>query len=435
MIMTFSKLSRKTLVQGTAGFLVAVALFALALFALPDSAAALDRKTIVFAHTKRDDAFAGMVGKYVAEFEAANPDIKVEVRHGDQPTRKHMVLAFNIGTAADVVFMTKFDQTDHFLDLRPYLEQPDTFLSVHKDSFKHLSSADAPDAVNGFIWNKTLNLPFVNVSLFRQAGVPVPQPGATLTQIISASAQVAEATGARYPFAIDKSAHRLTGVAYSYGSYLTRDDRITFPDKAAVRLIGDMAGWVQSGAFPMDVWGYGAGTGKINLKEEFAAGNLVTYYSGNWQINGFSELIGNRFEWTALDAPCGPADCFPMPGGDALVGYRNTRHPQAVARFIEFMGSRKVQLDFARSLLNMPGGDFGAIDYANSDASVNKAMAVFLRNRGKSNAQHTAARQSTAPDGVGGVILTRLPQLFTGELGLDEAIALMRKDVKVLNEG
>lgn len=407
----------------------------LALVVSGAAAAAQEATTLVFAHTKKDEAFQTKISKYVADFEAVNPGIKINILHADPMTRKHLPLAFKIGVAPDIAFTSEFGQTSHYLELSDYLEAPATFKKAHNDSFQHLRSADQKGAVNGFIWNKTLNQPFVNVSLFKQAGVPLPRPGATINEIVRASAEVAQATGTKYAFAIDRSSHRWSGLAYSYGSYLEQGDKITFPDTAARSLIKDMYTWVDAGYFAKEFWGIAGGQNRIDMGSAFRKQELVTYFSGNWQVAGFSKDIGRRFEWTALDAPCGPSDCFPMPGGDALIGNKETKHPAEVAKFIEFMGSKEVQLDFATSLLNMPGGDFGQIDYGSSDPNVNQAMAVFLRNRGKSNPQHQETLNSTAPDGLGKVVLARLSQLFMGELSYEDAMALMEKDVKALNEG
>nr|WED69634.1 hypothetical protein PJ912_08095 [Pectobacterium colocasium] len=43
------------------------------------------------------------------------------------------------------------------------------------------------DALPGFVASWTADLPFVNVTLFEQAGVPLPQPGYTIDDLMKAS--------------------------------------------------------------------------------------------------------------------------------------------------------------------------------------------------------------------------------------------------------
>ena len=83
----------------------------------------------------------------------------------------------------------------------------------------------------------------------------MPEDGATLDDIVAASAKVAEATGVDIAFTMDRSGHRFAGPVFSYGGHFMVDDTFTFPDEAAKRYISDMYGWTQSGAFPQEMWG------------------------------------------------------------------------------------------------------------------------------------------------------------------------------------
>ena len=80
-----------------------------------------------------------------------------------------------------------------------------------------------------------------------------------------------------------------------------------------------IAKWHAEGTMPKEIWGGVAGQTYKALNEEFSNGNVVMYESGSWQIGQFAKVIGNKFDWWAIPAPCGPASCTGLPGGAAVV--------------------------------------------------------------------------------------------------------------------
>ncbi len=58
----------------------------------------------------------------------------------------------------------------------------------------------------------------------------------------------------------------------------------------------------------------------------------MTYLAGNWMVKSVQTKIGDAFELTVINAPCGDAGCFAMPA--ATVGIKRTKHPEVVAEFM-----------------------------------------------------------------------------------------------------
>lgn len=117
------------------------------------------------------------------------------------------------------------------------------------------------------------------------------------------------------------------------------------------------------------------------MGDEFVNGNVVTYLAGNWMVNPFQKKIGDAFDWTAISAPCGDAGCYAMPGGTAIVGFKRTKSPEAVAAFIEFLGSEKVQREIAENYVILTGADIKDPQYKLESKNAKEAMAVFLGSR------------------------------------------------------
>jgi hypothetical protein len=71
--------------------------------------------------------------------------------------------------------------------------------------------------LHGFPDSLTVTGPYVNKTLFEQAGVELPGEGTTWEEWTELTKQVAEATGVQYAISIDRTGHRFAGPAMSMG--------------------------------------------------------------------------------------------------------------------------------------------------------------------------------------------------------------------------
>ncbi|WP_434713871.1 ABC transporter substrate-binding protein (plasmid) [Rhizobium sp. YTUHZ045] len=413
--------------------------FALALATVSlawSSTAMAETKTITFLFTDDDQAYVERMEALSKEFETAHPDVKVNfVSSGYDAVAKQLPVQLAVGEGPDIAKITDWQLAPYYLDMHPYMKDPDGFAKLHGDSLNTLRfpGVNDPNSINGYIASQTFNLPFVNKTLFEQANEPLPKPTATLKEIVEASARVAKATGAQIPFTMDRSGHRFSGAAFSYGANYVKDGKFFFPDDAAKRYITDLYNWTKDGSFPKEMWGAAGGTQYKNMGDEFVNGNVVTYIAGNWMVNPFQKKIADSFDWTAISAPCGDAGCYAMPGGTAIVGFKRTKYPEAVAAFIEFLGSEKVQREIAENYVILTGADITDPQYKLESKNAKDAMAVFLGSR---NSVPQAARDLERLKGSSAVyqlIVQRMSQLIVGELSLDDTFKAMSADVDKIN--
>jgi alpha-1,4-digalacturonate transport system substrate-binding protein len=417
-------------------FLSQVSALVIATFALTDAAFA-ESKTITFLFTDDDQSYVERMAALSKEFESAHPDVKVNfVSSGYDAVSKQLPVQLAAGKGPDVAKITDWQLAPYYLDMRQYMKDPDTFAKLHGASLDQLRlpKINDPNSINGYVASQTLNLPFVNKTLFEQAGEPLPGPKATLKEIVEASARVAKATGAQIPFTMDRSGHRFSGGAYSYGSTYFKDGKFSFPDAAAKKYIADLYSWTQNGSFPKEMWGAAGGSQYKNMGDEFVNGNVVTYLAGNWMVNPFQKKIGDAFQWTAINAPCAEAGCYAMPGATAIVGFKRTEHPEAVAQFIEFLGSEKVQREIAESYVILTGAEIKDPQYKISSDDAKAAMAVFLDN--KKNVPQAAREFERIKGGTAiyQTIVQRMSQLIVGELTLEDTYKNLDADVAKINE-
>lgn len=398
---------------------------------------AQDVANITFLYTDDNPANVERMEEITSQFNTDNPAIKVEfVSTGYDAVMRQLPMQLAVGEGPDLAKVADKTLSRFGLDMRPYMKDADSFAALYGDSLATLREGDAAgsDSIKGFAWTETFNLPFVNVTLFEQAGIEVPKPGATLKEIVDASVEVAKATGVAVPFTLDRSGHRMAGPLFSAGAKMIGPDgAFTFPDEAARGLIAELFGYTQTGAFPKEMWGAAGGSAYKSMGEEFANANVVTYLAGNWMVGNFSSMIGDAFDWTAIQAPCGPGGCVAMPGGTAVIAFEHTKHPEAVAAFAEYIGSEDVQRRLAEEFIQIPGAHIENLQYKTTNANVKNAMEVFVANRTTATPEAYQLTIATGNTAFFNAIVQRMSQLIVGELTLDQTFDTLTKDVAAIN--
>ncbi len=345
------------------------------------SAAQAETRTITFLFTDDDQGYVQRMAALSKEFETANPGVKINfVSSGYDAVSKQLPVQLAVGEGPDIAKITDWQLAPYYLDMRPYMKDADAFAKLHGVSLDQLRlpNVNDPKSINGYMASQTLNLPFVNKTLFEQAGEPLPAPTA--------------------------------------------------------KYIADLFSWTQNGSFPKEMWGAAGGSQYKNMGDEFVNGNVVTYLAGNWMVNPFQNKIGDTFEWTAINAPCGDAGCYAMPGGTAIVGFKRTKYPEDVAHFIEFLGSEKVQREIAENYVILTGAEIADPQYKLKSENAKAAMQVFLDN--KKNVPQAARDFERAKGGSAMYqqIVQRMSQLIVGELTLDQTYKVLEDDIAKINE-
>lgn len=399
------------------------------LFAVQAQAAT---QKLTFWFTDDDPNYVKKMGELVDQFEETHPDISVDfVTTSYAQSKEQLPLQLSVGEGPDLAKIADNSLIAFTLDLRPYMKDPEGFTKLHGNTLSLLrDEKSAPDKIGGYVASQTLNQPFVNVTLFEQAGVPLPKKGATLADVVAASVKVADKTGVDIPFTMDRSGHRFSGPAYSYGANFVNDDgTFNFPDAPTKAYIKDLYNWTKTGAFPKEMWGAAGGTRYKNMGDEFINANVVTYFAGNWMVNPFKEKIGDAFEWTALDAPCGDGGCIPMPGATYMAAFKHTKHPEAVAELIEYLGSEPVQRELAEEFIIIPGANVQNLNYQLEDENAKSAMTVFANNASNVTESIRRLQKAKGANIVYDSAVQRMSQLIVGELTLEETYERMASDI------
>lgn len=382
-----------------------------------------------------DDGSEGQVMRDLLDrFEAQNPDIKVTLDTVAYAAGIQQALPLQLasGQGPDLARVTDLGGLEqYYLDLRPYLDNPD-YWEKNFGPFLDWMRPAGSDAIPGFMTQLTVTGPFINKTLFDQAGVDVPQGDTTWQQWADVTRKVAEATGTPFAMVMDRSGHRFAGPAVSEGAkFFDADGNPKIDDEGFRTMAQLMIDWNTNGTMDPNVWIGNAGQYAAG-NEDFINAQAVFYMSGSWQIGQFATKIGDAFDWMAVPNPCGPAACTGMPGGAALVALKETKHPEEVAKLMEFLTQEDVLAEFYARTLFIPGhlglADKG-VDFQTDNAHAKQALTTFSNQVGKLDPLAYKLQAYKYNTTLFNAIRDRLTQAMVGELTLDQAIQRAQDDV------
>ncbi|MBO0902868.1 ABC transporter substrate-binding protein [Jiella sonneratiae] len=375
-------------------------------------------------------------GEEIAKFEKANPDIKVTI---DEVPYKAILESLPVqlagGSGPDVARVSDLGGLARYmLDLRPHLKDADYWEKNYGAELKWTRvNGEGDDGIYNLPDQLTITGPFVNKTLFDQAGVAMPGDKATWDDWAKASVEVAKATQTPYPMAMDRSGHRFAGPAISYGAqYFDDSGKPITVDEGFKKFAEAFVKWNEDGTVAKDVWAGSGGATYQDASKEFINASLVFYMSGSWQVARFGKEIGDAFDWEVVSPPCGPAACTGIPGGASIVGFKHTKHPEAVAKLLDFMAQPDVYADFIGKTRAIPankGLQEKGVDYSGAPDNVKKALAKFTEAAGQLSDRAFAFQGYKNNRAIMNATVARLTQAIVGESSLDEAFGRIDADV------
>lgn len=385
-----------------------------------------------------DDGNEGVVLRELLDkFEAANPGIKVvvdTVSYADFILTQ-LPLQVEAGEGPDMARITDFAAfKGKYLDLRPLVADAAYWeASFPSAVLQALRSEGDTEAIHGFPNQFTVTGPYINRTLFEQAGIEVPSDtsdAVTWEEWTAVTAEVAKATGTPYAIAMDRSGHRFSGPAFSMGATYFNEDGTVTMDTPGFRAMAEiLVGWHSAAITPAEVW-IGSGGSYAAAADFFINGQLVMYMSGSWQIGRFSKDIADAFDWQVVPNPTGPGGSTGMPGGTVMVAFGDTEHPEEVALVMDYLASVDALKEFTEKTLFIPGHlGLGELDYQTDQDAAKVALTAFVAEVPKLSEQAYELQYGGKAFAINNPIRDRLTQVLTGELTLDEAMARLQQDV------
>lgn len=333
--------------------------------------------TITFQNIYPDptDPKNGMLKKIVADYEAAHPNVKIELDslNTDQQKLKLKTQAASkevpdITIVNPAAQMQPFVEANLFAPLNDMVEQnglKDTFQEGILDWYTFDNNLYAlPDGNN-------IGLVYYNKELFEQGGVKVPTTFEEMVDVVKAL----KAKGIQ-PMAIGEK-DSWTG-SFLFMNILLRTNgpgflkdvaagTKTFEDPAFVEAVDAFQNLVQAGAFQEGATSFDYNAGE-NL---FKTGKAAMYYMGSWATGGIETSSVNGkvgvFKFPTVGGKGNPNE-FMLAPGSAFAISANSKHLQETKDFLNYF-----MLNFPKEAFAVKGavglaqkvdGDFKAAGYS-----------------------------------------------------------------------
>ncbi|WNB87080.1 extracellular solute-binding protein [Cellulomonas sp. ATA003] len=296
--------------------------------------------------------FAAMAEKYEEET-GVTVEI-VDIANADLPTKLK-----NAAQANDLPALARVGGVDPVwgdltVDLSPILEG--------SDINAELAAVD-PDG-------KVLSLPtdvtavglFINKTLFDEAGVAYPTTADdiwTWDEYVAAVKEVQAATGTTYGMVMDRSSHRLKSFLFEFGSeYFQANEDGEFETDEEMKVALEYFKSLNDDSFmPRSVWLSDADGNAL-----FKSGDVVSYYSGSWQIADFAVNIAD-FEWAPVRLPMQPVRAANYGNAANVVVFEGDQQDAAVD-FVEWMYEPENYRELAETSSFLPAIEGLEVTYA-----------------------------------------------------------------------
>lgn len=382
----------------------------------------------------------GTGGKIFAEmaktFEEENPGVTVVVEEVSYQTLvESLPVQLEAGEGPDIAIITDLGGLSRFYqDIKPYVDA-DYFEQEWGQTLQWLRGGVAGStAINGMPTTLTVNGAYVNLTLFEQAGVPVPEEGATWEEWAEATRQVAAATNTEFAMEMDRSGHRFASLAISYGAEMVDADGKPVVDDGLRAAIEQFVAWHQDGTMPMDLWGAVGGATHRELFSDFLNANTVLYFGGSWTLAQMDSEVGDLFDWAVVPAPCGPSSCTVMPGGGAMTVFAHTQNPELAGKLIAHF-AKPENLDYYISTeVEIPSAATqiaNGVEYPSASQRTSEALATFINQIPKMDDAAFRFQGWRYQRAMMNSLTTRVSQVLNNELTVDAALARIKEDVEL----
>jgi len=288
-----------------------------------------------------------------------NVEIKlIEVAYSDLETKLKRMIAGGQPPA-----LTRISNTGIFaeqaLDLSPYVGGVEAFTSQFLSFIKpyyvkgdKIIATPMDVSASGLIYNKTL---------FEKSGVTVPQSPEevwTWDEFAAAIQEVKAKGGAKYGLVVDSTPHRYSTLIYEFGGSIFTED-LSAPainNEEGIAALDYFINLHKDGIIPESVWLGGEYPDYL-----FRSGTTAAYLSGNWILSNFKDI--ENFEWGVTYLPKHVIRSS-VPGGNYIMGFRNTGVEDETAEFIRYLSSKDANAKFnQKSLFLSARKDNNELDY------------------------------------------------------------------------
>jgi alpha-1,4-digalacturonate transport system substrate-binding protein len=286
-----------------------------------------------------------------------------------------------------------------------------------------LTGAEYKGAYIGLPNQLTVMAPFVNVTQFQKAGVPVPTVNTKWTwpQLISDAEKVQKANHTEFAIAIDHSGDRVANVFAQYGTFeFGANGHGTMNTAQATTAMTLLAGLLEHNEIPKAPW-IAAGTNYAAGDTQFLAEQAPVLLSGSWEVASFATSV--PFKWTAVPNPC-EVYCGGGSGGNYMVAFKKSNDPKLAEAFIKFMSEPANQAYMSIKSDTIPSAEAlaapGSVKYP---ANIAPSLDVFNKAADLMPAAFTISEANPGYTAASDALMSELTDVVAGKATVAQAVA------------
>jgi len=368
----------------------------------------------------------------IAEFEAANPDVKVEIEA--MPPKDYWPKLSALAAADDLPdvftmssgFVKEWAEAGNLMDLTETVEGTD--LSAYYEGAMSVGEIDG--GLYAFPQNWVAPVMFFNKDMFDEADIDYPSADWTWDDFKAAAKALTKDTNAdgtpdQWGFWLyGRYAHVDTWVFRNGGKYLNDDESGLEVNDAAKNTLSFLTGLVTDGVAPKPQVMEG-----IRQQDVFPMGMAAMWVDGSWNIADVRKGAGDSFKWGIAQVPKGPdatdETAAAYAWADLLSIGKNSENADLAWSFVQHMvGEGRSASDFLGGKVPAFRSIAESSDWLESDQQPdNKALILEIG----AQQVYTGFSKSWGKwrgyiaDGAGGMN-GELDEVFNGRKSLDEAI-------------
>jgi raffinose/stachyose/melibiose transport system substrate-binding protein len=320
-----------------------------------------------------DEPMGKVMQQAITAFEAANPNVTIDVTWQGRNIKKLFTAAIDAGTVIDLVdndtgriSLTWGDK--YILGLDSYLSQPaigETGKTVSESIFPLLLNQykTAGGSVASIPFNPYINLWFYNKDQFTAAGITTLPT--TFDEWMADNAAL-KAAGHGSVFTYDPDSYTDVMVGDSIQRYVGCDAfNAALTDKTGAAW--NSAGFVQWAKDMQALSAYVAPGTSANVypagQQAFALGDVSMFFMGTWLPSEVAETAGPNFPWGTFSWPAvtngvGTINDYDM-GAQGMAITKVSTHPDVAFEFIKYVVSKDIQTavtasGYASALVDIP---------------------------------------------------------------------------------